>query len=73
MQIGLHWAQKYYKQMGNSNAQVISMGRSLFSDYSVAESHYVSIVLNPAIHLLWIQHEWDLIYIQRSNKIMLNM
>ena len=59
--------------MDDTNAYVIAMGRSLFSDYSVTESHYVFIVLNPAIHFLWIQREWDLIYIQRSKKIMLDL
>jgi hypothetical protein len=38
-QISLHWAQKYYKQMDDTDAYVITMSRSLFSDYTVTESH----------------------------------
>lgn len=60
--------QKYYKWMDDTDAYVIAMGRSLFSNYSVTESHYVS-----AICFSWIQHEWDSIYIQRSKKIMLDL
>ncbi|KAF8266193.1 hypothetical protein EI94DRAFT_1586636 [Lactarius quietus] len=37
--IGLHWAEKYYKQMDDTDAYVIAMGRSLFSDYTITESH----------------------------------
>jgi hypothetical protein len=74
--VGLLWVQKYYKQMDDTDAYVIAMGRSLFSDYSVTESHYansLSIVLNPAIRFSWIQRKWDSIYIQRSKKIMLDV
>ena len=74
--IGLRWARKYYNRMDDTDAYVIAMGRSLFSDYSVTESHYanlLSIVLNPAICFSWIQREWDSTYIQRSKKIMLDL
>ena len=71
--IGLRWVQKYYKRMDDTDAYVIAMGRSLFSNYSVTESHYVFIVLNTAIHFSWIQCKWDSIYIQRSKKIMLDL
>jgi hypothetical protein len=37
MQIGLCWVQKYYKWMDDTNAYVITMSRSLFSDYTVTE------------------------------------
>jgi hypothetical protein len=36
--IGLRWARKYYKRMDDTDAYVIAMSRSLFSDYTVTES-----------------------------------
>ncbi|KAN0133612.1 hypothetical protein V8E53_008600 [Lactarius tabidus] len=49
----LHWAQKYYKQMDDTNGYVITMSKSPLSDYSVTESHNghsTAKVLNPSIH-----------------------
>ena len=74
--IGLRWARKYYTRMDDTDAYVIAMGRSPFSNYSDTGSHYANsppIVLNPAIRFSWIQCEWESTYIQRSKKIMLDL
>ena len=75
-QIGLLWVQKYYKWMDDTDAYVIAMSRSFLFDSAVNELldvNLLSKVLNPSIHLLWIQHEWSSSYIQRSKKIMLDL
>jgi hypothetical protein len=74
--IGLHWAQKYYKRMDNTDAYVIAMSKSPRSDYSVIDSHNghsTSKVLNPSIRMSWIQREWDLDYIERAKTAMLDL
>jgi hypothetical protein len=38
-QIGLRWAEKYYKQMDDTDAYVIAMGRSLFFEDRTMQIH----------------------------------
>jgi hypothetical protein len=51
-QIGLHWARKYYKRMDDTDAYVIAMGGSLFSDYS----HYAKFTVcsSQSFHPLFV-------------------
>ncbi|KAF8259292.1 hypothetical protein EI94DRAFT_1034944 [Lactarius quietus] len=53
--IGLRWVTKYYTQMDDMEAYIVTM------------------FLNPAMHMSWIQSQWEAKYIQSSKNTILRL
>src|SRR5579864_3910077 len=68
--IGLHWAQKYYRRMDETDVYIVTMGK-LFSpsphEVTADLSHGV---LNPCIRFQWITEEWGTKYIKYARTLM---
>ena len=70
--IGLCWATKYYVQMDDMEAYIVTMCK-----VSNLTGHHLLLtlilVLNPAIRMSWIQNQWEAKYIWSLRDIILKL
>ena len=72
-QIGLRWATKYYIRMDDTDVYVITMCTFIDCYILLLGRQPILIVLNPAIHLSWIEDQWDDQYIENSKGMILSL
>jgi hypothetical protein len=72
-EIGLRWATKYYIQMDDTNVYVITMCTFIVRYILLLGRQPKPIVLNPAIHLSWIEGQWGRQYIEDSKDMILSL